>query len=361
MKTTEILVIGAGPAGLGAAIESARLGAQVVLLDENDTAGGQLFKQIHKFFGSAKHYAGVRGFQIGEELLEQTEALGVEVLLDARAVGMLDDGSVAIMRSGVLERISAKKIILATGARENAISFPGWTLPGVMTAGAAQTFSNVHDTLVGRNILMVGTGNVGLIVSYQLMQAGASIRGLVDVVPRVSGYGVHAGKIKRSGVPIWTSHTVIEARGGTRVEEAVIAQVDERFAPISGTERVLTVDTILLAVGLTPKVELARMAGCRLTMEQALGGHMPYHNADMQSSRKDIYVCGDIAGVEEANTALDEGRLAGTAAAQSLGYGDVTTDQVKNELSEGLCALRMGAFGEKRLACKERIIREWSW
>ncbi len=361
MKKAEILIIGAGPAGLGAAIEASRLGAKVILLDENKKAGGQLFKQIHKFFGSKQHYAGVRGFQIGEELLKQAKDLGVEVMLDARALGLLDDGSVAVLDKGRLTHIGAKKIILATGARENAVSFPGWTLPGVMTAGAAQTFSNVYGTLVGKNILMVGTGNVGLIVSYQLMQAGATVKGLVEVVPRVSGYGVHAGKIKRAGVPIWTSHTVVEARGDKRVQEAIIAQVDEKFKPIPGTERSLEVDTILLAVGLTPKVELARMAGCKLTVEPALGGHLPLHNEEMKTSNQNVYVCGDIAGVEEANTALDEGRLAGLSAARALGYGDEVTDARKEEFNAGLCALRMGTFGEKRLACKERIMKEWSW
>ncbi len=361
MRKAEILIIGAGPAGLGAAIEAAKLGAKVVLLDENEKAGGQLFKQIHKFFGSKQHYAGVRGFQIGEDLLKEASDLGVEVLLDARAVGMMDDGTVAVLHKEELIQIAAKKIVLATGARENAISFPGWTLPGVMTAGAAQTFSNVHGTLVGKNILMVGTGNVGLIVSYQLMQAGANVKGLVEVIPRVSGYGVHAGKIKRAGVPIWTSHTVIEARGKDRVEEAVIAQVDEKFQPIAGTERVIKVDTILLAVGLTPKVELAKMAGCALTVEPTLGGHLPYHNDEMRSTNANIYVCGDIAGVEEANTALDEGRLAGLSAARELGYGDDSVEEKKMELNAGLCALRMGTFGEKRLECKERIMKEWSW
>jgi thioredoxin reductase len=356
----EILIIGAGPAGLGAAIEAAKLGAKVILLDENEKAGGQLFKQIHKFFGSKQHYAGVRGFQIGEDLLKEAESLGVEVLLDARAVGMMDNGSVAVLHKDELMQVEAKKIVLATGARENAISFPGWTLPGVMTAGAAQTFSNVHGTLVGKNILMVGTGNVGLIVSYQLMQAGANVKGLVEVIPRVSGYGVHAGKIKRAGVPIWTSHTVIEARGKDRVEEAVIAQVDEKFQPIAGTERIIKVDTILLAVGLTPKVELAKMAGCALAVEPTLGGHLPYHNDEMLSTNPSIYVCGDIAGVEEANTALDEGRLAGLSAARELGYGDDSVEDRKKELNAGLCALRMGTFGEKRLECKERIMKEWS-
>lgn len=361
MKKAEILIIGAGPAGLGAATQAAKLGARVVLLDENKTAGGQLFKQIHKFFGSKQHYAGVRGFQIGEELLRQASELGVEVMLDARAVGLLDDGTVAVLHHDQLIHIGAEKIILATGARENAVSFPGWTLPGVMTAGAAQTFSNVHGTLVGKNILMVGSGNVGLIVSYQLMQAGANVKGLVEVIPRVAGYGVHAGKIKRAGVPIWTSHTVVEARGEKRVQEAIIAQVDERYRPIPGTEQSIEVDTILLAVGLTPKVELARMAGCKLTVEGTLGGHLPIHNEEMKTSNSKVYVCGDIAGVEEANTALDEGRLAGLSAARSLGYGDEESEKRISEFNEGLCALRMGTFGEKRQACKERIMKEWNW
>jgi len=360
MKQCELLVVGAGPAGLGAAIEAARLGVSVLLIDENDTAGGQLFKQIHKFFGSKEHYAGTRGFQIGQALLREASALGVEVMLNARAVGLLDDGSVAVQYGKDLIQIQASKLILATGAKENAITFPGWTLPGVMTAGAAQTFSNVYDTLVGKNILMVGSGNVGLIVSYQLMQAGAHIKGLVEVLPAISGYGVHAGKIKRAGVPIWTKHTVLEAKGKRRVEEVVIGEVDDQRKPVYGTQKTLEVDTILLAVGLTPRVELASMAGCRLGVERILGGHLPVHNQEMLSTKDSVYVCGDLAGVEEANTALDEGRLAGTAAAEALGYSDAKTADKKRCLVEGLHDLRMGTFGEKRLDCKSRVIEKWS-
>ena len=184
---------------------------------------------------------------------------------------------------------------------------PGWTLPSVMTAGAAQTFSNVHGTLVGRNILMVGSGNVGLIVSYQLMQAGAEIRALVEAAPRITGYLVHAGKIQRAGVPVYTSHTVVEARGAERVPEAVVAHVDEKFRPIPGTEQTIPVDTILLAVGLNPRMELASMFRCRTTYEGALGGILPVHDSWMRSSDPHVYVCGDLAGVEEANTALEKG------------------------------------------------------
>lgn len=359
MRTTDLLVVGSGPAGLGAAIEGARCGARVLLVDENHKAGGQLYKQIHKFFGSGAHYAGTRGFQIADLLLREASSLGVETLLDTRALGLLDDGRVAVLHGGVVEAVEAKKVILATGAKENALAFPGWTLPGVMTAGAAQTFSNVHGTLVGKRILMVGSGNVGLIVSYQLMQAGAEISALVEAAPRITGYLVHAGKIQRAGVPVYTSHTVVEARGTDRVEEAVIAQVDEYFQPIPGTEQTIPVDTILLAVGLNPRIELASMFHCKTTFEGGLGGLLPLHDAWMRSSVPDVYVCGDLAGVEEANTALDEGRLAGLHAACSLLHEVPPEARAHmSALQESLHALRSGAHAARRLSCKERIMEK---
>ena len=283
----------------------------------------------------------------------------METLLDTRALGLLDDGRVAVLHGGVVEAVEAKKVILATGAKENALAFPGWTLPGVMTAGAAQTFSNVHGTLVGKRILMVGSGNVGLIVSYQLMQAGAEISALVEAAPRITGYLVHAGKIQRAGVPVYISHTVVEARGTDRVEEAVIAQVDEHFQPIPGTEQTIPVDTILLAVGLNPRIELASMFHCKTTFEGGLGGLLPLHDAWMRSSVPDVYVCGDLAGVEEANTALDEGRLAGLHAACSLLHEVPPEARAHmSALQESLHALRSGAHAARRLSCKERIMEK---
>jgi len=380
MRQTDILVVGAGPAGLGAATEAARAGASVILVDENHKAGGQLFKQIHKFFGSEAHYAGTRGFQIGEILLEEAGRCGVTTLLDTRALGLLDDGTVGLLSGDTVTRVGAKKIILATGAKENALAFPGWTLPGVMTAGAAQTFANVHGTLPGEHILMVGSGNVGLIVSYQLMQAGASIEALVEAAPQITGYRVHAGKIQRAGVPIYTSHTIVEARGEGHVEEAVIAEVDERFRIVAGTEKTIPVDTVLLAVGLNPRTELLAMFRCRTSYEGALGGVLPLHSETMQTTNPDVYVCGDIAGVEEANTALDEGRLAGLCAALSLGYGsefcggdtgslvcggdtgaarDGAALRRVDELKASLAALRSGTFGVRRRESKQRITERW--
>ena len=225
-----------------------------------------------------------------------------------------------------------------------------------MTAGAAQTFANVHHVLPGQDIVMVGSGNVGLIVTYQLLQAGANVEAILEAVPRLSGYAVHAGKVRRAGVPVLLSHTVTRAMGDGSLEAVEIAQVDEHFAPILGTEQVIPCDTLCLAVGLTPRVELADVSGCDLVWSGPLGGKLPRHNRHMESSRSNILVAGDLAGIEEASTALDEGRLAGTRAACRLGLLDERAYEGRRaEIQGRLDRLRQGPFGEKRRRAKEEV------
>ncbi len=359
-RKVQSVVIGAGPAGLAAAIEIAKAGGQVVLIDENSKPGGQLFKQIHKFFGSREHRAGVRGYNIGIQLLEETKELGVEVLLDSPVYGIYkeEDGLlVSYVREGKEEAIIAEKVILAAGGMENAIAFPGSTLPGVMGAGCAQTMINVHRVLPGEKVVMVGSGNVGLIVSYQLLQAGAQVLALVEAAPSIGGYGVHAAKIRRAGVPIKVSHTIKRVIGTTEVEAVEIVQLDEKFNPIPGTEEILEADTVCLAVGLSPMTELAWLAGCNFTYEPALGGHIPVHDENMETSVPGVYVAGDIAGVEEASTAMEEGRLAGIAAAEALGcYTEDEAKALKQQVWARLDALRTGPFGQARFDAKKHIL-----
>lgn len=367
IEKREILIIGAGPAGLAASIEAAKTGAQVLLVDENDAPGGQLFKQIHKFFGSAKHRAGTRGINIGKQMLEQTEEAGVELWLNTTAIGVVGDRQVALVRKkedGTEETlvVEAQKILVACGGAENAVNFDGWTLPGVMGAGAAQTMINVRRVLPGKKILMIGSGNVGLIVSYQLMQAGADVVGIVEAAPNIGGYCVHAGKIRRAGVPIYLSHTVLHAdadESGEEVGSAVIVQLDEHFQPISGTEKRIDCDTICIATGLRPQIKLSTLLGVKNGFIPELGGWMPIHDENMETNKKGIFVAGDTAGVEEASTAMDEGRMAGVSMAYELGYlNDEEARQKKQEIAERLEALRLGPFGERRQNAKNRIIAE---
>lgn len=354
------IVVGAGPAGLCAAIELKKAGAPVILMDENGAPGGQLFKQIHKFFGSREHKAGIRGFDIGTELLAESIALGIDVRLNTEVVGIergLKLWAVEKKERSYTEEAAA--IVLATGATENALSFPGWTLPGVMTAGCAQTLINVHRVLPGKRVLMIGSGNVGVIVSYQLMQAGAEVVAVLEALPRLGGYGVHTAKVRRAGVPFRCSTTILRAEGKESVERAVIAKLDERFQPIPGTEETLEVDTICLAVGLTPAIELSCIAGCSQIYVPELGGNMPIHDEFMRSSVDSVYVVGDLAGIEEASTAMEEGRLAGIHAACAMGYLDEAAMSVKaEETRRRLAALRQGAFGQKRFDAKRRILEK---
>jgi len=358
---TDIAIVGAGPAGLAAAVEAARWGARVVVLDENERPGGQLFKQIHKFFGSQAHRAGVRGLRIAEELLGQARELGVSVRLSTVVHGLFEGQVLGIISGGRTTTLSAQRIILATGASENALAFPGWELPGVMGAGAAQTMMNIHRVLPGRRVLMVGAGNVGLIVSYQLLQAGAEVAAIVEALPAIGGYEVHAAKVRRAGVPILTGHTVLRAEGVDQVERAVVAAIDAHWQPLPGSERTFEVDTICLAVGLSPLAELAWMAGCRFAYERALGGWVPVHNERMETTVPGLYVAGDLAGVEEASTAMEEGRVAGLAASASLGL--VPQAQAEAEMAAfqaRLAALRAGPFGEPRALAKARLAAQAS-
>lgn len=350
---TEIAVIGAGSAGLSAAIQAASAGAKVLVIDENNRPGGQLFKQIHKFFGSQEHKAGIRGYKIGEELLQQVEESGADVMLNSLAYGLFPNMQMGLIHEGKAAIVEAKKYIIAAGAKENYLAFPGSTLPGVMGAGAAQTMININRVLPGKKVVMVGSGNVGLIVSYQLMQAGADVVALVEAAGQIGGYAVHAGKIRRAGVPIMTSTTIKQILGDTQVTGVELVDLDENFAEIPGTERVLECDTVCLAVGLNPMTELAWMVGCEFDYLAPFGGHVPLHDGNMETTVPGVYVAGDVTGVEEASTAMEEGNLAGIAAAEALGY--LTQEQAeekKKAVYDRLAVLRSGPFGEKRRALK---------
>lgn len=353
--TADLAVIGAGSAGLSAAYQAACAGADVLVIDENHLPGGQLFKQIHKFFGSRAHRAGTRGYQIGQELLDRVEQSGARVWLDTLVYGMERDKSLGVIHEGTHYVVRAKKVIVATGAKENYMAFPGSTLPGVMGAGAAQTMANVNRVLPGKRVVMLGSGNVGLIVSYQLMQAGAEVVALVEGAPKIGGYAVHAAKLRRAGVPIYVGHTITRAMGDGQVERVEIAAVDKQFQPIAGTEQVLEADTVCLAVGLNPMTELLWMTGCEFCFIPAFGGHVPLHDANMETTVPGLYVAGDVTGVEEASSAMEEGNLAGVCAAQALGLLSAEqADAQKAEITARLDALRAGLFGERRRTAKQQ-------
>lgn len=353
----DLIVVGAGPAGLSAAIAAARAGLKPVVFDENARPGGQLFKQIHKFFGSKEHKAKVRGFRIGEELLKEAEEAGVEVVLNATVIGLYQEKEVIVRIGDHVKHYKGDAILVATGAAENMINFKGWTLPGVMGAGAAQTLMNLDHVKPGDRILMLGTGNVGLVVSFQLLQAGCNVVAVVDAAPRVGGYGVHAAKVARTGVPFYLSHTIKEAEGTDHVTGVTIAEVDSHFQFIPGTEKHFDVDTICVAVGLSPMTQLLKMAGCR--MQDMKGGYLPVCDEYGQTSIPGVFAAGDVAGIEEASSAMIEGRMSGYAIANYLGFlSDEERKRKEEEQEASLDALRQGMFAPKNRGKKIEVTEE---
>lgn len=346
VEKKELIVVGAGPAGLSAAIEAAKAGVKATVFDENAAPGGQLFKQIHKFFGSKEHKAKIRGFRIGQELLKEAEDAGVEVVLNATVLGLYPEKEVLVQQGDEVKHYKGDAVLVATGAAENMVNFRGWTLPGVIGAGAAQTMMNLHHIKPGNRILMLGTGNVGLVVSFQLMQAGCEVVALADAAPRIGGYGVHAAKVARTGVPFYLSHTIKEVEGTDCVTGVTIQEVDSHFNFIPGTEKHFDVDTVCVAVGLSPMAQLLKMDG--IEMDTSTGGFVPKCDETGATSIPGIYAAGDVAGIEEASSAMIEGRMSGAAIAEYLGYTDHDTRETREkELDKSLESLRQGMFAPK--------------
>ncbi|MEN3011134.1 MAG: FAD-dependent oxidoreductase [Candidatus Bipolaricaulaceae bacterium] len=298
----EALVIGGGPAGMSAAVELGKLGVKTLLVDDKHRLGGKLLLQTHRFFGSRDAvYAGTRGIAIAERLAAEVHAQRtVEVWLQSPALAVFSDQKVGVLREGRrYALVRPRVLVVATGARERSLVFPGNTLPGVYGAGAFQTLVNRDLVRAATRLFVVGGGNVGLIAAYHALQAGIEVVGLCEALPECTGYKVHRDKLARLGVPIYTSHTVVAAHGERHVEAITIAQVDGKFRTIPGTEKTFLCDTILIAVGLDPVDEFYRKA-------REFG--IP------------AFAAGDAQEIAEASAAIFTGRIAGRKAAQVLGY-----------------------------------------
>ena len=297
---TDVLIVGGGPAGITAALELAPHGIDVMIVDDKHRLGGKLVLQTHSFFGTvADCYAGTRGTDIATKLAEEVEKMGnVRVMLNATAVACYHDRKIGVATADRYLLISPMKLLIAAGAREKALPFPGCDLPGVYGAGAFQTLVNRDLVRPTEKLFIVGGGNVGLIAAYHAIQAGIGVVGLVEALPEVGGYKVHQDKIKRLGVPVWTSHTVKCVNGSEGVESVTVVEVDGDFREKAGSERTYEADTLLVAVGLNPVDEL-------YTQARRFG--------------MDAYSAGDALEIAEASAAIFSGRIAGRRIAKSLG------------------------------------------
>jgi NADPH-dependent 2,4-dienoyl-CoA reductase/sulfur reductase-like enzyme/Fe-S-cluster-containing hydrogenase component 2 len=296
----DVLIIGGGPAGLSAAAELGVRGIDTLVIDDKDSLGGKLTLQTHPFFGSIRDcWAGTRGIDIAGILAEQVARMpSVRIWLSSTAAGVFRDKKVGVVRRGRYLLVEPKVTLIATGARERSLAFPGSDLPGVYGAGAFQTLVNRDLIRPSDRLFVIGGGNVGLIAAYHAIQAGIEVVGLVEALPQVGGYKVHLDKIKRLGVPVWTSHTVVEVLGREQVEAVKIAALDEQWQPRRDTVRRLGVDTVLVAVGLSPVNELLDKA---------------------RSYGMKVYAAGDASEIAEASAAIFGGKIAGREVVRAMG------------------------------------------
>jgi sarcosine oxidase subunit alpha len=288
--STTVLIIGGGPSGLSAAKTLGEHNVEVLIIDDKSSLGGKLVLQTHKFFGSEDVYAGKRGIEIGNILGDiVTNLASIKVWLNSTALAIFSDGLVGILKNtNEYVLVRPEYLLIATGAREKMLVFPGNTLPGVYGAGAFQTLVNRDLIRAAENVFIVGGGNVGLIAGYHAIQAGINVVGLVEALPQCGGYRVHEDKLRRLGVPIFTSHTVVSANGTDKVDSITIGKLNEKGDIDKGSIKTYKCDTILIAVGLNPVDEF-------------------YHKAKQFNFQ--VWVAGDAQEIAEASAAIYTGKI----------------------------------------------------
>jgi sarcosine oxidase, subunit alpha len=297
----EILVIGGGPSGLTSAIELAKLGFDIILIDDKENLGGKLLLQTHKFFGSIEDcYAGKRGIEIAALLEKEIRSYSnIRVYTNTSVAALYKDKKAGIFIDYKNYAIvDFDGLVISSGAREKNLVFPGNDIPGVYGAGAFQTLVNRDLIKSSDRIFIIGSGNVGLIAAYHALQAGITVVGIADILDNVTGYKVHADKIKRMGVPVYLRNTVLTAEGNGKVERITIAEVDDKFNPLLEKAKTFQVDTLLIAVGLSSIDE--------------------FYNTAIQFGYKAVKT-GDADEIAEASSAMFGGKIAGLQLAKILG------------------------------------------
>ena len=333
----DVLVVGGGPAGLAAALKAREEGAQRVLILERDKElGGILNQCIHNGFGLHYFKEELTGPEYAGRFIEQLQGSGIEVSADTMVLEITQGRQVhAVSKAGGYRVYEAGAIVLAMGCRERtrgAIGIPGTRPAGVFTAGTAQRYVNMEGYMVGRRVLILGSGDIGLIMARRMTLEGAKVLACVEVMPYSGGLNRNIVQCLHDyDIPLYLSHTIVDIQGKDRVEKAVVAQVDENRRPIPGTEMEFECDTILLSVGLIPENELTRTAG--IQMDGRTSGAVVYEN--METSAPGIFACGNVVHVHDlVDYVTAESQRAGAAAARfALGQknGDEALELVNGE------------------------------
>jgi D-hydroxyproline dehydrogenase subunit alpha len=339
----DLIVIGGGPAGISAATVAADAGLRVTLLEDRPTLGGQIYKQPPVGYEVLQPDQMGKEYQVARKLLAALERTDAEIRTGHTVWGVWDqvdykDVSV-YTESGESLVFQAPDVIVATGAYDRPVPFPGWTLPGVLTAGGAQSMVKIQKVVPGSRILMAGSGPLILAFSCQLHELGANIVGIVEAAPS-PGYwqrlklaasaGLQSAGLLREGIgylnyvrrhniPMYYGHAIARAEGETEVTGAVIQQIDADWNPVPGTVKGIDADTVCIGYGFLPSTEILKTIGCELEYNEQLGGQIPVRTRLMETSVPGVYAVGDGSGVAGAPASIAEGRIAALSVAARSG------------------------------------------
>ena len=328
MKNYDIVIIGGGPAGLAAAVSAKRNGIESILILERDKElGGILNQCIHNGFGLHTFKEELTGPEYAQRFIDQAKELEIEYRLNTMVMDISREKVVTAMnREEGLFEIRAKAVILAMGCRERsrgALNIPGYRPAGIYSAGTAQRLVNMEGLMPGREVVILGSGDIGLIMARRMTLEGAKVKVVAELMP-------YSGGLKRNivqclddyGIPLKLSHTVVDIKGKERLEGVTLAEVDKTGKPIPGTEEEYSCDTLLLSVGLIPENELSR--GMGVEMSGVTSG--PVVNESLETNIEGVFACGNVLHVHDLVDFVSE--EAGTAGKNAAAYvkGERQTD-----------------------------------
>jgi len=304
----DVAVIGGGPAGLAATVSAKNHGAKnVILLDRNGWLGGILPQCIHDGFGVEETGNSMTGPEYAEMYIDQVKKSGLTCMMETMVLDLKKNHEIIAVNKMGLHKIIAKAIILAMGCREKTrwnVMIPGDRPSGIYTAGVAQAFINLYNVMPGKKVMILGSGDVGLIIARRLKFEGANVLGVIEILPFASGLPRNVVQcLDDYEIPLYLNHTVTYINGRNRLESVTIAQVDNNLNVIDGTEKEISCDTLLLSLGLIPENELSKTAGAKI--DKCTGG--PIVNESFETTLKGIFACGNCLQVYDTVDVLSKG------------------------------------------------------